>query len=882
MRPPKTKPKIKRTGKVRIASKAPPKSARSKIGDIGVEVNQIDVTIGPQFLNLFSEHLYSSPNKAFEELVSNAWDAGATITHVHLPPDLAAADAAVWVLDNGASMDVTGLQKLWHVGTSTKRSESPVGGRKQIGKFGIGKLATYILGNQLTYVCRAGDGKVRAVTMDYTRIDKAAAKGELHIDPLKLSVRELDRKALTELLNPYGVAEELMPLLNAGVPGPKKRSTKADEFGHPDVEPPKPTGTWTLVLMTGLKDAGRKMQPGWIRRMLRASLPLSPSMAVIFNGETLTPLRSEIQIAKQWRIGPELDMTEFTIVEEDSEPETIKVTPQTSPYPHVLVEGLSEPITGNVYLYEDKISGGKSEQMGLSNGFFVNVLGRVINAEDVDFGLANLSHSAWAKFRACVRADALDRALAINREDTKKTNEVRVFKAFLMALFNIVRAEETRLSRASWPKAGQILSDTWAAIPLEPLRKVIADRIGSAVGLPAFVRVDPGSDIEVLQREWEEITREPSGRIIENVEFESLGPEDPLAQYDLTQRSIVVNKNHPFTLEHCETHEDQEFVRNVAVVDLLTDSYMADLGIDESRHSQIREYRDQILRLLAQLNRKSGATIAGMLAEASASAKGLEKIVGDALRYLGYIVEPLGQSGQPEGIATAPLPPDPRRLHMQASYRFTYDAKSTKHKKVSTGNVKVSGLARHRDDKSADFALVVGPEFTVARALLKECEANHITPMRSKDLATLVMLTAALGSLDLDELRDLFRLHNPDEVHDWVESLKAKLDSETPIVSLELFFRAIESLDFEGPNAVSASVIAQKISELTNKKVRPKVADVRTVVSGLMVLVPSLVRLTSKDDIQFSTSPDGLRSALIKQIKIVPKDYRFGYMKNLK
>src|SRR6266700_5690962 len=156
----------------------------------------------------------------------------------HLPDNLCTANAAVWVLDNGESMDVQGLEKLWHVGTSTKRTDPPAGGRPQIGKFGIGKLATYILGHQLTYICRAKDGHVRAVTMDYKRIDKAAAEGELHIDPLKLSVRELNRKGLTDILKPLGVGSTVLPLIDAGVPLPsKKKKPVDDEFGHPDVAP---------------------------------------------------------------------------------------------------------------------------------------------------------------------------------------------------------------------------------------------------------------------------------------------------------------------------------------------------------------------------------------------------------------------------------------------------------------------------------------------------------------------------------------------------------------------------------------------------------------------------------------------------------------------
>jgi HSP90 family molecular chaperone len=160
-------------------------SAKSdlNIATVGTKVDEVDVTIGPRFLNLFSEHLYSSPNKAFEELVSNSWDAGAESVYIIVPDDLETPDASVWILDDGQSMDVAGLRGLWSVATSSKRTTAKPNGRKQIGKFGVGKLATYLLANQLTYICRADDGKVRAVTMDYRLIDQAATSA-LHIEKL--------------------------------------------------------------------------------------------------------------------------------------------------------------------------------------------------------------------------------------------------------------------------------------------------------------------------------------------------------------------------------------------------------------------------------------------------------------------------------------------------------------------------------------------------------------------------------------------------------------------------------------------------------------------------------------------------------------------------
>ena len=84
---------------------------------------------------------------------------------------------------------------------------------------------------------------------------------------------------------------------------------------------------------------------------------------------------------------------------------------------HVTIDGVDGVITGTGWkLYADRISGGKSEALGSSNGFFINVLGRVINTDDPYFGLKNLNHSAWAKFRATIRADGLDPHLSVNRE----------------------------------------------------------------------------------------------------------------------------------------------------------------------------------------------------------------------------------------------------------------------------------------------------------------------------------------------------------------------------------------------------------------------------------------------------------------------------------
>jgi hypothetical protein len=318
----------------------------------------VEVTIGPQFLELFSEQLYTSPNKAFEELISNSWDAGASAVYVGMSTDLASKDAAVWVLDNGESMDVAGLQLLWSVANSEKPRRTD--GRPQIGKFGIGKLSTYVLAHNLTHICKASDGVIRAVTMDYRRIGSGPRK--LHIDPVPLEVRILEddelRLLLSEIDNGQLILEHIDHL------GEAAPWENAEEFGG---EPPpkvQPTGTWTLALMTELKGSGREMQPGRIQRMLRTSLPLGASLGITFNGKALESTKIEVGVSEQWSLGPGLGLTPLEL----PSGEAISVVESNSPYPHIHIEGLGR-VTGTVRLFEDSIAGGKSNQLGGSNGF---------------------------------------------------------------------------------------------------------------------------------------------------------------------------------------------------------------------------------------------------------------------------------------------------------------------------------------------------------------------------------------------------------------------------------------------------------------------------------------------------------------------------------
>ena len=99
---------------------------------IGNRKDSIDVRLSYKIIELFSEGLYASPNKAIEELVANSFDAGAQQVHVLLSPNLHEQSSTIAIIDDGEGMSTDGLKEHWLIGVSNKRRLSglPAGGSK--------------------------------------------------------------------------------------------------------------------------------------------------------------------------------------------------------------------------------------------------------------------------------------------------------------------------------------------------------------------------------------------------------------------------------------------------------------------------------------------------------------------------------------------------------------------------------------------------------------------------------------------------------------------------------------------------------------------------------------------------------------------------------
>ena len=252
--------------------------------NIGKKIDNIEVKINYRIIELFSAGLYSSPNKAFEELVSNSYDAFAGKVSVYVPSDLSIEGAFIWVCDNGESMDQEELKELWNIGVSGKRTDFERDQKRlQIGRFGIGKLATYVLAHKLTYVCKK-NGRYLATTMNYDAVTEDK-------DRLFLDEREIDETTARDAISPY---------LNQG----GRYQLSFDIFGEKSVE------SWSFALLTDLKPKALEIRIGRLQWVLRTALPLNPRFRLFFNANELLSSKIDMPVKRTWVFGKDDEIAE--------------------------------------------------------------------------------------------------------------------------------------------------------------------------------------------------------------------------------------------------------------------------------------------------------------------------------------------------------------------------------------------------------------------------------------------------------------------------------------------------------------------------------------------------------------------------------------------
>ena len=794
--------------------------------DGGKKAGEIDVLLSYGIIDRFSMGLYSSPNKAFEELISNAYDAGARHVWVRVPDRLDSPDAYLAVIDDGISMDIGGFEELWEIGVSSKRPDSGEElinlGRAPIGKFGIGKLATYVLATQLTYVCKKG-GKYLALTMDYGRATGAMSNPT----PMALEVVRLTaQQAKTSLQNALGKKDPALPSL----------------FGENAVD------SWTAAILGQLKQRGQEIERGRLRWILRSALPLSDEFLLWFNNEKLESSKAEGTV--DW---------EFTIGEDDSKLDNW-------PYKDKTVTGNDGPgiqldtagvIRGKAQLFEHSLKRGKSEELGRSHGFFVKVRKRLVNLDDETFGIdVELHHGVLTRFRMDVSADGLDAHLASPRESIQESAALTEVQAYLLNVFNRARTVRNKLEEEG-DKDLLAVAERIAAPPpalsTAPLRRVLRRAVDGDVALTALLALDE----DALDSAREAI--ESHDTLLQLVLIEPLGHEKPLVRYDVAKRAAIVNANHPFVNNYLDVHGAAEPLRLVGVTELLTQIYMVDEDIDPGLVVKILDRRDEFLRALVNIHPRSAPVVARQLRDASGLRDELEDAVADALETLGFEVTRIGGKGEPDGIARAHL--GAREIDGGTTdYSMTYDSKSSKHDAIKAATANTDALKKHRQKHEANYTLLVAPGFegsaTEDSSIETYCTNNDITPITIEDLARLVD-TFPFRAVTPETLRALLLLRTPTATKGYVDQIVAAEAPSPPPVK-QILDLTRELSDRQDAVDVSTLSTALRMRHEIDIAIKPLTAMLR----GLSALAPNGLWFEADDRFALNASVDSVMAEL--------------------
>lgn len=676
------------------------------------QARQSTVELSNDLVGLLSTQLYRTPIKAIEELVVNSYDADAKECRLVVPtPEEVARDAhasfvAVW--DDGRGMDADGLVSLWCIGGSHKRTVDYQKhlSRKQIGKFGIGKLATYAIARRVTYISSVG-GKVHGVTVNYDDFG-TSAPGQTKPVPVQI-VSVADWKKFRRNTR-FG---SVLKTLNLD-------DTTLDST------------PWTLAILEDLKPKAQEIKIGRLSWVLRSAMPLVPGFKLLLNGD-------EIKSSKQdFKQVVELDLVDLPkerldfLRKETGEQWEVKNG--------ALVCGrLPGGVAGKAVVYDRSLLGGKSDDIGRSHGFFVRVRERLLNEDDPLFGLEPLSFLTFNRFRADLTADDLDSVMLSSREEVENSPTKAILESLLRSFFNEVRQlhedQQNSLFNKEQSKREDERQFVAPRLVERPLADVLASEATRGAGADAdehwfYLKTNGSTDLKkVLERLYAE------GREKYHYKYEKTGRTGRMVQFDPGSSTFTLNEEHDFVRAYKDEPATQRLLHDVITAETLLEVYLRESGVFPELVGEVLERRDLLLRGLTQDHLFSFPAIAATLRDAAANQYDLEIALVRAARSLGFVAKHISGAGEPDGVA---------RLisHPEGETRITLEAKSSGNT-PSLGAIDFAGLARHVRKHGCKGCLLVAPSFPGATkgadaAAANDAKAQGISCWTVDTLARLV------------------------------------------------------------------------------------------------------------------------------------------------
>jgi hypothetical protein len=856
--------------------------------ELGEVAGVVELEIDYAIVRHFSEHLYGSPNKAVEELVANSFDAMAQQTYVYVPGRYT-NNLVVW--DDGESMGIAGLKAMWKIARSPKEGANRVRGegtreRRLIGKFGIGKLASYAVGERISHLCKR-DGEYLLVGVDYRDVQHdlggdtpdgstVGADGQ----PNAIA----DKAEASDVADPLGGAfrekpEEHLDALDDndrrdGVFRTDIRRLTEDE-AKAWIEPvlassasamslfDKPS--FTLAVVDRIREdvtlySGRL---GWV---LGNSMPLRPDFAVSVDDEPVNPrLGGGARVTWTAHDGKIKDALKNVWAEAVAAGDVAgqlsfdvtRPAPPADDEPAVRFPALGEAaVTVSLYAHSlHRESEAKDER---SYGFFVMVLGRLINADDPALYLAPPSYGTFYRMQIVIRADGLDVDLLADRgrlRDSPRTAELAVLQR---ALYRAARAEIERLDE-------QAHSDE-ALYHLLPTRSQRFFR----EPLNALLMRGEGPGIEDFEFDQPEVVRE------------DLPEDQPLAVIAADGSGFTINVAHPFfqALRAAvgTTSRAEKAIRAfelLAVGERLLEGHLLDVGIEPGAVRDILAWRDELMRQLASRYRdQPDAVVSEVWAKSYKGRKAFEIALAKMFNLMGFVATRRGASGDEDVLVVAPTG--------LSETKFIVDAKGSKNPVGNDTSELAQAVGHVHGIDGATVAIVVAREFVGfkrggdAAAVLRDCNAvsegdgNKVSVV---DVATLIDLFWAVErwAYPLDVILPILEvIETPEDKRSRIAALDHPMDEFNYTQLLEQVWKRQQD------EAAGDLVAYRSVWQQEYRESGVTLEDLEAKLTALEVLGrPLLVINQSEKTITLRQSPDKVSEQIhrgLERVEVIRRD----------
>lgn len=634
----------------------------------------VQVSLSNELVHLLSDQLYQSPLKAIEELVVNSYDAEASVCRVFVPPPDEIDKNYIVVFDDGLGMDRDGLINLWQIGRSNKRDTEieKRHKRKQIGKFGIGKLAIYTVANKLTYITKSQEG-VLSVTIDFN-IFTASSQGSKEIS---LPVRKI---------------ENWDGFIQSSNTGSKLQSACIDksEFKRK---------SWTLAIIEDLKNKSRKMTQNRLQWVLSTAMPLQSDFRLYLNCEVVASSKDDQKKVVEFAIH-ELPRERLDSLEKATG-EKWKVSGHS-----IKSDSFKSGISGNVIVTEKTLQG-KSDDIQRSHGFFIKVRNRLVNEGDALFGLTPLVHETFNRMRADITADDLDEGLKASRETIEESKLKEIFRPFLREIFNEANSRYNTYKREEEDKQRTKKEGEKMVIAPRLVEQPIAD------ALLANSRDESGAepDESWFYIDFEKINNLPilvdnlynSARNKFHFQYTGQGRTARFVKFDPESSTFWLNTDHELVKQYSNEGLASVLLEDFATAEALLEIYLRTNRVAPHIIGEVLEQRDILLRSLAKDHLYSSKVISSTLKDAAADEYQLEIALVVAARALGFVAKHISGSGEPDGLARYIDYPN-------GEIKITLEAKSSE-KTPSLGSLDFAGLEEHIQKHQTQGCLLVAPGY---------------------------------------------------------------------------------------------------------------------------------------------------------------------------